>query len=114
VSSGEGLDTRPPRRSQGCGQGASDWREWSWGIGHAEGENLAGVAMAIFKGGSRAVVGPDAVGWDAHAAMLPPDVSSDGTGGERHNSGADLTPAQRSPRAGEAAGGPARVQQCQL
>jgi hypothetical protein len=57
------------------------------GLGHVEGQNLAGAALVVFKGETEAAVEPGEVGWDACAARLPHDTSGD----EQNGSGADLT-----------------------
>jgi hypothetical protein len=82
----------------GLRTGASEWRGWSRG-GLVARRGKSGRGLAVFKGETRAAVGPDEVGWHAHVTWLPPDVSN------------DLTLVLRAQGAGEATGGLARLQQ---
>jgi hypothetical protein len=60
--------------------GASEWTGWSRAAWSRRGENQAGATLAVFKGETKATVGPDEVGWHAYETRLPPDMSGDGTG----------------------------------
>jgi hypothetical protein len=99
VSSCEGVGTRPLRRRGGCGRAPQSGGDGAGAAWSCEGENLAGAALAVFKGETRAAVGPNEVGWHAHTTRLPPDVSD------------DLMLMWHAQGVGEDAGGPARLQQ---